>query len=211
VYALPHPPRAPAAAEGGGAPAVAAGAGRPRPCARQGVGRRGAATARAAPRRPSIEGAVDAMCQDLIRAGRLFPPSEAMCQIQVRRLALHAGVRMRHCRVRGAGVLYNEGVLCIPGGALHCRVAARAAAERRAQCRTRRAVWVLHRSGGPDGAAMWRKFRHWRIGAGFVACLRARWDSPACGSTCQALGPDPLTGWRPGAWLVVVQRWRACA
>jgi len=48
-------------------------------------GRSGAASARAAPRRPSIEGAVDAMCQDLIRAGRLFPPSEAMCQIQVRR------------------------------------------------------------------------------------------------------------------------------
>ena len=30
----------------------------------------------------SPEGAVHLMCQELMKAGRLFPPSEAMCQIQ---------------------------------------------------------------------------------------------------------------------------------
>lgn len=35
-------------------------------------------------RRPSIEGAVELMTQDMVAAGRVFPSSQAMCQIQAR-------------------------------------------------------------------------------------------------------------------------------
>ena len=38
-------------------------------------------------RRRSTEGAVRLMCDDLVAARRLFPPSQAMCQIQARALA----------------------------------------------------------------------------------------------------------------------------
>jgi len=50
-------------------------------------------------------------------------------------VALDAGVRLRPCRMWAAGVLCTEAVLCVPGGALPCRVAARAAAGRIAPCR----------------------------------------------------------------------------
>lgn len=61
------------------------------------------------------------------------------------------------------------------------------------------------------GKSMWRMFRHWRTGAELVACLRASWGSLACGCTCQAAGPGPLTWRRPGlGWCWFGER-RVCA